>query len=222
MLVVALLISLSILELAVLQSCYNQNRSKWNNSHKHWIILISNISAVAKIWNQSSYYWSQKGRSEPAHLFPIWRKMHCMCPVYLFAVSHPIKKASDFGSQCQENAEKCIVASEANTDMEQPLQNTFFYPNDGIDKWVGSSKAQLKPSHQSVVHHLQEVPRDTWGVREGLATPAKSCRAAPAQPHSACSPNTTQAEPKPGALGRAQPATPSKSWGDNSHKVLIL
>lgn len=57
-----------------------------------------------------------------------------MCPVYLFAVSHPIKKASDFGSQCQENAEKCIVASEDNTDMEQPLQNTFFYPNDGIDK----------------------------------------------------------------------------------------
>lgn len=57
-----------------------------------------------------------------------------MYPVYLFAVSHHIKTASDFGSQCQENAEKCIVASEANTDMEQPLQNTYFYPNDGIDK----------------------------------------------------------------------------------------
>lgn len=189
---VALLISLSILELAGLQSCYNQNRSKRNNSHKHWIILISNVSAVAKIWNQSSYYWSQKGRREPAHLFPICRKMHCMYPVYLFAVSHHIKKASDFGSQCQGNAEKYIVASEANTDMEQPLQNTFFYPNDGIDKWVGSSKAQLKLSHQSVVHHLLEVLREKWGVREGLAAPAKSCKATPApvQPHSACSPKS--------------------------------
>lgn len=54
--------------------------------------------------------------------------------VYLLAVSHHIKKASDLGSQCQENAEKCMVASEANTDREQPLQNTFFCPNDGIDK----------------------------------------------------------------------------------------
>lgn len=76
--------------------------------------------------------------------------MHCMYPVYLFAVSHRIRKASDFGSQCQENAEKCTVASEANTDMEHPLQNTFFYPYEGIDKRVGSSKAQLKPSNQPV------------------------------------------------------------------------
>lgn len=190
MLVVALLISLSIPELAGLQSSYNQNRSKWNSLHKHWIILISNVSAVAKIWNQSSYYWSQKGRIKPAHLFPIWRKMHCMYPVYLFAASHHTRKASDFGSQCQENAEKCIVASKANTDLEQPFQNTFFYPNDGIDKWVGSSKAQLKPSHQSLVHHLLKALREKWGVRERLAAPAKSCKATPARPHSACSPDT--------------------------------
>lgn len=146
--VVALLIPLSILQLAGLQSRYNQNRSKWNNLPKHWIIFISNVSAVSKIWNQSSYYWSQTGRSEPAHLFPIWRKMHRTYPVYLFAVSHHIEKASDFGSQCKDNTEKCMVASKGTADTEQPLQNTFFYPVDGIDKWAGSSQAWSKPSHQ--------------------------------------------------------------------------
>lgn len=139
--VVALLIPLSILELAGLQSRYNQNRSKWNNLPKHRIIFISNVSAVSKIWKQSSYYWSQKGRSEPAHLFPIWRKMHRTYPVYLFAVSHHIKKACDFGTQCKGNAEKCMAAFEATANMDQPLQDTFFCPVDGIGKWVGSSQA---------------------------------------------------------------------------------
>lgn len=116
--VVALLILLSILELAGLQSSYNQNRSKWNHLPKHWIIFISNVSTVAKIWNQSSYYWSQTGRSEPAHLFPIWRKMHCTYAVYVFAVFHHIKTACDFGSQCKENTKKCMLSSKATIDEE--------------------------------------------------------------------------------------------------------
>lgn len=117
--VVALAISLSVLEFAGWQSSSNKNTSKWNNLLNHWIIVFSNDSAFSKIWN----YWSQEGRNKQALLLPFEEKYTFLrfafahFHSFFFNLQHHITSKS----QCKENTEKCTVTPKYSTDMGQAL-----------------------------------------------------------------------------------------------------
>lgn len=76
----------------------------------------------------------KKAEASQLIFFPFEEK--CTARTLFTYLQYPIttKKACDFGTQCKGNAEKCMAAFEATANMDQPLQDTFSCPIDGIGK----------------------------------------------------------------------------------------